>query len=81
MGEKFWIQDFETFIDRLRVHFVSEQGQVKSIIVIQYEAYIDGRWRPIIRFDEAQGSFIETLCHPLRHNKKQLTRQMIKVLP
>ncbi len=24
MGEKFWIQDFETGLDRLRVHFVTE---------------------------------------------------------
>jgi len=43
MVEKFWIQDFETGIDRLRVHFKTERGQVKSIVIIQYEAYIDGK--------------------------------------
>ena len=57
MGEKFWIQDFETGLDRLRVHFTTERGQIKSILVIQYEAYIDGKWRAIVRFDEAHGFF------------------------
>ena len=41
MGEKFWIQDFETGLARLRVHFISERGQIKAIFVIQYEACID----------------------------------------
>jgi hypothetical protein len=31
MGEKFWIQDFEAGVDRLRVHFITERGQVKSM--------------------------------------------------
>lgn len=57
MGEKFWIQDFATGTDRLRIHFTTESGRVVSIVVIQYEAYIDGKWRAIIRFDEAHGFF------------------------
>jgi len=64
MGEKFWVQDFGTLIDRLRIHFISEKGQVKSIIVVQYEAYIDGQWRPIVRFDEAHGFFHRDLLSP-----------------
>jgi hypothetical protein len=43
MGEKEWIQDFETGLDRLRIHFIVEQGRVVKIIVVQYEAYIDGQ--------------------------------------
>ncbi len=31
MSEKFWIQDFETGLDRLRIHFVTERGRVSSI--------------------------------------------------
>ncbi len=40
MGERFWLEDFETGIDRLRVNFVTERGEVKAIKVIQYEAYL-----------------------------------------
>ena len=64
MPEKHWLQDFETGIDRLRVHFITEFGKVLAIIVIQYEAYIDGKWRPIVRFDEAHGFFHRDIMHP-----------------
>jgi len=64
MGEKFWIQDFETGLDRLRVHFTTERGEVRSIFVIQYEAYIDGKWRAIVRFDEAHGFFHRDIVSP-----------------
>ncbi|MFQ5858686.1 MAG: hypothetical protein ACE5LU_24050 [Anaerolineae bacterium] len=70
MGEKFWIQDFETGLDRLRVHFVTERGQVKAIVVIQYEAYIDGKWRPIVRFDEAHGYFHRDVMSPTGEQEK-----------
>lgn len=64
MGEKFWIQDFETLVDRLRVHFITEGKEVRSIIVIQYEAYIDGEWHPIVRFDEVHGFFHRDIMSP-----------------
>lgn len=70
MSEKFWIQDFETRIDRLRVHFTTERGQVKSIIVVQYEAYIDGQWCPIVRFDEAHGFFHRDIISPTGEQEK-----------
>jgi hypothetical protein len=70
MGEKFWIQDFETGVDRLRVHFMTEHGQVISIIVIQYEAYIDGEWRAIVRFDEAHGFFHRDVMSPIGEQVK-----------
>jgi len=70
MGEKFWIQDFETGLDRLRVHFTTKRGQVKSILVIQYEAYIDGKWRPIVRFDEAHGFFHRDIMSPTGKKNK-----------
>lgn len=57
MGEKFWVQDFATGLDRLRMHFITAGGRIVSIVVIQYEAYIDGKWRAIVRFDEAHGFF------------------------
>jgi len=70
MGERFWLQDFETGLDRLRVHFVTERGQVKSIAVIQYEAYIDGQWRAIVRFDEAHGFFHQDILSPEGEQQK-----------
>ena len=70
MGEKFWIQDFETEIDRLRVHFINESGQVKSILVIQYEAYIDGKWRAIVRFDASHGFFHKVIVLPTGGQQK-----------
>lgn len=70
MGEKFWIQDFETGIDRLRVHFITDRGQVTSIVVIQYEAYIDGKWRAIVRYDTAHGFFHKDIMSPTREQQK-----------
>ena len=70
MGEKFWIQDFATGLDRLRIHFITKDGQVVSIIVIQYEAYIDGKWRAIVRFDEAHGFFYRDVMSPTGGQKK-----------
>lgn len=70
MGEKFWIQDFETGLDRLRIHFITEHGRVISIVVIQYEAYIDGEWRAIVRFDEAHGFFHRDVMAPTGEQEK-----------
>ncbi len=64
MGERSWLQDFETGLDRLCVHFVTERGQVKSIAVIQYEACINDQWRAIVWFDEAHGFFHQDILSP-----------------
>ena len=70
MSERFWIQDFETGIDRLRVHFTIEHGQVETIRVIQYEAYLGGQWRAIVRFDEAHGFFHRDVLSPSGEQEK-----------
>ncbi len=70
MVEKFWLQDFETGVDRLRVHFHTDQGHVVALLVIQYEAFIDGKWRPIIRFDEAHGYFHRDVMSPSGEQRK-----------
>jgi len=72
MSEKFWIQDFETGLDRLRIHVVTERGRVVSIVVIQSEAYIDGKWRAIVRFDEAHGFFHRDVMSPTGEQEKTL---------
>ena len=80
MGEKFWIQDFETGLDRLRVHFTTERGQVESILVIQYEAYIDGKWRAIVRFDQAHGFFHRDVMSPTGEQRKTAQPEIDKKL-
>lgn len=80
MGEKFWIQDFETGTDRLRVHFITERGQVKLIMVIQYEAYIDGKWRAIVRFDAAHGFFHKDIMLPTGEQQKIAKQEFDKKL-
>lgn len=64
MGEKQWLQDFETEMDRLRVHFLTENGHVVAIFVVQYEASINGEWRAIVRYDEAHGFFHRDVLSP-----------------
>jgi hypothetical protein len=70
MGEKQWLQDFESGLDRLRICFVVEQGKVTKIIVVQYEAYIEGQWRAIVRFDEAHGYFHRDIISPSGEQEK-----------
>jgi hypothetical protein len=70
MGEKYWIQDLATGLDRLRIHFRTQHGQVIIIVVIRYEAYIDGKWRAIVRFDEAHGFFHRDVMSPTGEQEK-----------
>ena len=54
----------------MRVHFTTEWGQVKSIFVIQYEAYLDDKWRAIVRFDEVHGFFHQDIMSPTGEQRK-----------
>ena len=48
---------FDTFTpngDAVRVRFVRVGGQV-TWFVVQYEIYLDDRWRPVVRYDSAHG--------------------------
>ena len=51
-------------MDRLRVHFLTENGKVIAILVVQYEAFINGEWRAIVRYDEAHGFFHRDILSP-----------------
>ena len=54
MGEKGW-EELLTHRGRLRVAFATERGEVTQIVIVQYEAEIGGRWRPLVRYDMAHG--------------------------
>lgn len=49
--------------DRLRVRAQRIGPDVVSFVV-QYEAYLDSRWHPIVRFDTAHGFAHRDLLHP-----------------
>ena len=72
MGDKQWLYEFRQQLDRIRVHFVIEGGRVTNVVVVQYEAYIDGQWRAIVRFDEAHGFFHRDIMLPDSKQNKTL---------
>lgn len=78
MGEKYWLQNFETGLDRLRVHFHTKAGEVETITIIQYEAYIGGKWRAIVRFDETHGFFHRDVLSPSGEQEKIIEPEMDK---
>ena len=45
-----WLSD----TDRLRIRFEMTKGKV-TMLVVQYEGLIRGKWEPIIRYDTAHG--------------------------
>lgn len=55
--------------DRSRQKLTTEKGQVKRFVV-QYEAYIEGKWRAIVRYDTAHGYFHRDIIHPDRSTSK-----------
>lgn len=55
MGEKEYIYYFTPErLDRFRYYHYLEEGQIVQF-VIQYEASINGKWHPIVRYDTAHG--------------------------
>ncbi len=70
MGEKsFLVPLGESDSDRYRLYCVTERGQV-AIFRVQYEAFIDGEWRPIVRYDTAHGFPHRDLLHHNRPREK-----------
>ena len=49
--------------DRLRVRAQRIGPEIVSFVV-QYEAYLGGRWRPIVRYDTAHGFAHRDQMHP-----------------
>lgn len=64
----------------MRVHFITEDGKVVSIVVVQYEAYIDGKWRAIVPFDEAHGFFHRDVMSPTGEQEKTIHPTLSKEL-
>lgn len=62
MAEKQYLEQLSPD-DRLRYRIITEKGAVVRFTV-QYEAYIGGRWHPIVRYDTAHGFAHRDLLHP-----------------
>ncbi len=56
--------EYLTHKDRLRVKFTVERGRVTRIDLVQYEAEIQGRWWPVVRYDEAHGHLHRDVMRP-----------------
>jgi len=59
----------ESDCDRYRLYCVIAKGQV-VVFRVQYEAFIEGKWRPIVRYDTAHGFPHRDLLHPNRPAEK-----------
>jgi len=55
--------------DRYRLFCVTEKGAV-TIFCVQYEAFIQGQWHPIVRYDTAHGFPHRDQLHPNRPQDK-----------
>lgn len=70
MSEKSFVVPLgESDRDRYRLHCWTERGRV-TVFRVQYEAFIAGEWRPIVRYDTAHGLPHRDLLHPNRPAEK-----------
>jgi hypothetical protein len=60
----------EEYEDRLRVSAQKKKGQV-SRFVVQYEALIREKWRPIVRYDNSHGFSHKDIIHSKGNIEKQ----------
>ena len=56
--------------DRLRVNASKEKGRIVGFIV-QYEAFIRGKWHPIVRYDSSHGFAHKDIIHYNGEKEKQ----------
>ena len=61
MGEIEYRLNF-TDDDRAKIRFVTIKGKVRYFLV-QYEATIQGKWKPVIRYDVAHGFIHADIMH------------------
>ena len=71
MNEKeFFIYLGNRLKDRIRLRFQTDKGEVIDL-VLQYEAMINDKWFPIVRYDCAHGFFHRDLLHPNGDKEKK----------
>jgi hypothetical protein len=63
MGEKEYLRSIQPGQDRVRYFHLTEGKKVIRFLV-QYEAFIEGKWREIVRYDSAHGHPHRDILHP-----------------
>jgi hypothetical protein len=63
MGEKEYLRSIRPGQDRIRYHHLTEGKRVIKFLV-QYETFIEGKWREIVRYDSAHGHPHKDVLHP-----------------
>jgi len=70
LGEKSYLVRLgESDSDRYRLYCLTDKGRV-TIFRVQYEAFIEGEWWPIVRYDTAHGFPHRDLIHPHQPEEK-----------
>jgi hypothetical protein len=70
LGEKSFVVPLgDSDSDRYRLYCVTERGRV-ALFRVQYEAFIDSKWQPIVRYDTAHGFPHRDLLHRDRPEAK-----------
>jgi len=54
----------------MRIEAVKDKGFILGFVA-QYEAYIDGKWREVVRFDTHHGFAHKDIIHPNGRKEKQ----------
>ena len=71
MGEKSFVVPLgDSDADRYRLYCRTERDLV-VVFRVQYEAFIQGEWRPIVRYDAAHGFPHRDLLHPREATEKK----------
>lgn len=63
MGEKEYLRSIRPGQDRIRYYHLTEGKRVIKFLV-QYETFIEGKWREIVRYDSAHGHPHKDVLHP-----------------
>jgi len=70
VGKKEFTKQLSQEGDRLRIRIHAEKGKVVDIVV-QYEAKIEDKWYPIVRYDCSHGYFHRDILNPKGEKTKQ----------
>jgi len=69
MKRKDYFIHFVWGIDRLRVNYRTDKGEMIDF-VIQYETFLNGKWKAVVRYDCAHGFFHRDEIFPTGEKEK-----------
>jgi len=67
MAEREYFQTLSTEGDAIHTRFTIEHGRV-LVFTVQYEVFLEGEWKPVVRFDTAHGRVHRDLVDPSGHS-------------